>query len=141
MQKHNGWDGIQTCVYGLLGPAVINRRSRRKATRNEVRPSRSSVKKEPTKKSYQLAIRRGNRSKYLIPIRRGQRRKDQMKIRRGQRSKNQTGVNTAYISTIFGIVMVLLITGIVSWFVLGLNNLKVSKIEEYEKKIYRRRSY
>ncbi len=51
---------------------------------------------------------------------------------KGQKGTKTSGLNTAYISTVFGIVMVLLITGIVSWFMLGLNNLKVSKIESYE---------
>ena len=47
-------------------------------------------------------------------------------------NKRRAGLNTAYISTVIGIVMVLFITGVISWFVLGLNNLKNSKIESYE---------
>ena len=42
------------------------------------------------------------------------------------------GLQTAYVSTIVGIVMVLFIVGVVSWFGLGLNHLKDSKIESYE---------
>lgn len=42
------------------------------------------------------------------------------------------GLGTAYISTVIGIVMVLFITGLVSWFVLGLNHLKNNKIESFE---------
>jgi len=42
------------------------------------------------------------------------------------------GLKTAYVSTIAGIVMVLFIIGVVSWFALGLNNLKDSKIESFE---------
>lgn len=45
---------------------------------------------------------------------------------------NKKGLKTAYVSTIVGIVMVLFILGIVSWFVLGLNNLKNDKIESFE---------
>lgn len=48
------------------------------------------------------------------------------------RSKGKRGLRTAYVSTIVGIVMVLFILGIVSWFVLGLNNLKNDKIESFE---------
>jgi len=47
-------------------------------------------------------------------------------------SKGKRGLRTAYVSTIVGIVMVLFILGIVSWFVLGLNNLKNDKIESFE---------
>lgn len=47
-------------------------------------------------------------------------------------NKGQRGLRTAYISTIVGIVMVLFILGIVSWFVLGLNNLKNDKIQSFE---------
>ncbi len=46
--------------------------------------------------------------------------------------KGRKGLRTAYVSTIVGIVMVLFIIGLVSWFVLGLNNLKNDKIESYE---------
>lgn len=46
--------------------------------------------------------------------------------------KGKKGLRTAYVSTIVGIVMVLFIIGLVSWFVLGLNNLKNDKIESYE---------
>tara|TARA_B110000037_G_scaffold40411_1_gene50047 strand:- start:118725 stop:119609 length:885 start_codon:yes stop_codon:yes gene_type:complete len=46
--------------------------------------------------------------------------------------KSRKGLRTAYVSTIVGIVMVLFIIGLVSWFVLGLNNLKNDKIESYE---------
>jgi cell division transport system permease protein len=46
--------------------------------------------------------------------------------------QNRKGVQTAYVSTIVGIVMVLFIVGVVSWFGLGLNHLKNSKIESYE---------
>jgi cell division transport system permease protein len=42
------------------------------------------------------------------------------------------GLKTAYISTIIGIVLVLFIIGVVSWFALGLNHLKDSKIESFE---------
>ena len=45
---------------------------------------------------------------------------------------NKKGIQTAYVSTIVGIVMVLFIVGVVSWFGLGLNHLKDSKIESYE---------
>jgi cell division transport system permease protein len=46
--------------------------------------------------------------------------------------KGRKGLRTAYVSTIVGIVMVLFIIGLVSWFVLGLNNLKNDKIETFE---------
>lgn len=46
--------------------------------------------------------------------------------------KSRKGLRTAYVSTIVGIVMVIFIIGLVSWFVLGLNNLKNDKIESYE---------
>ncbi|MFT5820579.1 MAG: cell division transport system permease protein [Crocinitomix sp.] len=46
--------------------------------------------------------------------------------------KGRKGLRTAYVSTIVGIVMVLFIIGQVSWFVLGLNNLKNDKIESFE---------
>ncbi|MBK7130216.1 MAG: hypothetical protein IPM74_16415 [Crocinitomicaceae bacterium] len=42
------------------------------------------------------------------------------------------GLKTAYVSTVIGIVMVLFITGVVTWFILGLNHLKNSKIESFE---------
>lgn len=42
------------------------------------------------------------------------------------------GLMTAYVSTVIGIVLVLFITGVVSWFVLGLNHLKNDKIESFE---------
>lgn len=45
---------------------------------------------------------------------------------------NRKGLRTAYVSTVIGIVMVLFITGLVTWFVLGLNHLKNSKIESFE---------
>lgn len=45
---------------------------------------------------------------------------------------NRKGLRTAYISTVVGIVMVLFITGVVCWFVLGLNHLKNDKIESFE---------
>lgn len=50
--------------------------------------------------------------------------------------QSRRGVQTAYISTIVGIVMVLFIVGVVSWFGLGLNHLKNSKIESYEIELY-----
>lgn len=50
--------------------------------------------------------------------------------------QKQRGVQTAYISTIVGIVMVLFIVGVVAWFGLGLNHLKNSKIESYEIDLY-----
>jgi cell division transport system permease protein len=46
--------------------------------------------------------------------------------------KSRKGLRTAYVSTIVGIVMVLFIIGLVSWFVLGLNNFKNDKIESFE---------
>lgn len=46
--------------------------------------------------------------------------------------KGRKGLKTAYVSTVVGIVMVLFMLGIVSWFVLGLNNLKNDKIESFE---------
>jgi len=49
-----------------------------------------------------------------------------------QHNPNKRGIQTAYISTIVGIVMVLFITGVVSWFVLGLNHLKNNTIESFE---------
>lgn len=45
---------------------------------------------------------------------------------------NKKGLRTAYVSTVIGIVMVLFITGIVAWFVLGINHLKNNKIETFE---------
>lgn len=45
---------------------------------------------------------------------------------------NRKGLRTAYVSTIVGIVLVLFIIGVVSWFALGLNHLKDSKIESFE---------
>jgi cell division transport system permease protein len=45
---------------------------------------------------------------------------------------SKKGLRTAYVSTIVGIVMVLFILGIISWFVLGLNNLKNDKVESFE---------
>jgi cell division transport system permease protein len=47
-------------------------------------------------------------------------------------NSTKKGLRTAYISTVIGIVMVLFITGLVSWFVLGLNHLKNNKIESFE---------
>lgn len=47
-------------------------------------------------------------------------------------NSGKKGLRTAYISTVVGIVMVLFVIGIVSWFVLGLNHLKNSKIESFE---------
>jgi len=46
------------------------------------------------------------------------------------------GLKTAYVSTIVGIVLVLFIIGVVSWFALGLNHLKDSKIESFEIEVY-----
>ena len=46
--------------------------------------------------------------------------------------KGRKGLKTAYISTVVGIVMVLFMLGIVSWFALGLNNFKNDKIESFE---------
>lgn len=47
-------------------------------------------------------------------------------------NSTKKGIRTAYVSTVIGIVMVLFITGLVSWFVLGLNHLKNNKIESFE---------
>lgn len=47
-------------------------------------------------------------------------------------NKPKTGLGTAYISTVIGIVMVLFVTGVIAWFLLGLNNLKNSKMESFE---------
>ncbi len=49
-----------------------------------------------------------------------------------QLKQTKKGLQTAYISTIIGIVLVLSILGVVSWTVLGVNNLKNQKIEELE---------
>ena len=49
-----------------------------------------------------------------------------------QTKRGKRGIRTAYVSTIVGIVMVLFILGTVSWFVLGLNNIKNNKIESFE---------
>ena len=49
---------------------------------------------------------------------------------------NKRGVQTAYVSTIVGIVLVLFILGIVAWIALGFNHLKNSKIESYEIDLY-----
>lgn len=46
--------------------------------------------------------------------------------------KSTRGTRSAFIATIVGIVLVLFIIGIVSWFMLGLNNLKESRIESFE---------
>jgi cell division transport system permease protein len=48
------------------------------------------------------------------------------------RRKGKKGLKTAYVSTIVGIVMVLFILGVITWFTLGLNNLKNDKIESFE---------
>lgn len=45
---------------------------------------------------------------------------------------NKKGLRTAYISAVIGIVLVLFITGLVAWFILGLNHLKNSKVESFE---------
>jgi len=45
---------------------------------------------------------------------------------------NKKGIRTAYVSTVVGIVMVLFITGVITWFVLGLNHLKNNTIESFE---------
>ncbi|MBD3636145.1 MAG: FtsX-like permease family protein [Crocinitomicaceae bacterium] len=50
--------------------------------------------------------------------------------------QNRKGIQTAYISTIIGIVMVLFIVGVVSWFGLGLNHVKNAKVESYEIEIF-----
>lgn len=47
-------------------------------------------------------------------------------------TKGKKGLKTAHISTIVGIVLVLFITGVVSWFVLGINFLKDDKVESFE---------
>lgn len=47
-------------------------------------------------------------------------------------NSNKKGLRTAYVSTVIGIVMVLFITGLISWFVLGLNHLKNTKVESFE---------
>ncbi|WP_066756549.1 cell division protein FtsX [Crocinitomix algicola] len=47
-------------------------------------------------------------------------------------NRGQKGLKTAYVATIVGIVIVLFILGTVSWFVLGLNNLKDDKIQSFE---------
>jgi cell division transport system permease protein len=47
-------------------------------------------------------------------------------------TKGKKGLRTAHISTIVGIVLVLFITGVVSWFVLGINYLKDDKVESFE---------
>lgn len=47
-------------------------------------------------------------------------------------NSTKKGLRTTYVSTVIGIVMVLFITGLVSWFVLGLNHLKNNKIESFE---------
>lgn len=49
---------------------------------------------------------------------------------------NRRGIQTAYISTITGIVMVLFIIGVVSWFALGMNHFKNEKVESYEIELY-----
>lgn len=46
--------------------------------------------------------------------------------------KSTRGTRSAFIATIVGIVLVLFIIGIVSWFMLGLNNLKESRVESFE---------
>lgn len=48
------------------------------------------------------------------------------------KNPSRRGVRTAYISTIVGIVLVLFIMGVVSWFALGLNHLTISKKESFE---------
>lgn len=53
-----------------------------------------------------------------------------------KKGQTKKGLQTAYISTIIGIVMVLFIIGVVAWFGLGLNHLKNSKIESYEIELY-----
>lgn len=50
----------------------------------------------------------------------------------GSGNKGQRGLKTAYIATVVGIVMVLFILGVVSYLVLGLNNLKDEKIQSFE---------
>ena len=49
---------------------------------------------------------------------------------------NKRGLKTAYVSTVIGVVLVLFFVGLVAWFGLGLNKLKVSKIESYEIELY-----
>jgi len=49
---------------------------------------------------------------------------------------NKKGLKTAYVSTVVGVVLVLFFVGLVAWFGLGLNKLKVSKIESYEIELY-----
>lgn len=49
---------------------------------------------------------------------------------------NKRGLQTAYVSTVVGVVLVLFFIGLVAWFGLGLNKLKVSKIESYEIELY-----
>jgi cell division transport system permease protein len=49
---------------------------------------------------------------------------------------NRKGLKTAYVSTVIGVVLVLFFVGLVAWFGLGLNKLKVSKIESYEIELY-----
>ena len=49
---------------------------------------------------------------------------------------NRKGIQTAYISTIIGIVMVLFIIGVVSWFALGMDRLKDDTVERYEIDLY-----
>ncbi|MFT4600010.1 MAG: cell division transport system permease protein [Arenicella sp.] len=51
-------------------------------------------------------------------------------------STNKSGLKTAYVSTVIGVVLVLFFVGLVAWFGLGLNHLKVSKIESYEIELY-----
>ncbi|WP_027421496.1 cell division protein FtsX [Crocinitomix catalasitica] len=48
------------------------------------------------------------------------------------KTNTKKGLRTAYIATIIGIVMVLFIIGIIAWLLLGLNNIKNSKIESFE---------
>ncbi len=43
-----------------------------------------------------------------------------------------SGVRTAYVSTIVGIVLVLFVMGVLSWFALGINKLTISKKESFE---------
>lgn len=49
-----------------------------------------------------------------------------------RRHSNSRRLRTAYMATIVGIVMVLFILGVLTWFGLGLNHLKNAKIESYE---------
>ncbi|MCH2233204.1 MAG: permease-like cell division protein FtsX [Crocinitomicaceae bacterium] len=46
--------------------------------------------------------------------------------------KATKGTRAAYIATIVGIVLVLFIVGVVSWFALGLNHLRETRIESFE---------